>query len=79
MMLYTVDQKDFEEWVNSPTTNISDLAEAVAIMRAKQSLLWMPGSIDSFHRDRYERDAVLTRRISACSERMRSLGHPMSL
>lgn len=77
MQLYHITDQEFSEWLEAPTTYVEDMVEAVAVLRAKRSLLWMPGSQDSYLRDRYERDATYVQRINDVLDALEVRGHDL--
>lgn len=60
--LYSVTDKEFDEWLES-TPSEQELTEAWWILEAKKASLWTPGHIDSYSRDRFDRDAAYMNRI----------------
>jgi hypothetical protein len=53
---------DFAEWLAASPTE-DDLRDAYIRLEARRAGLWNPGSLDSFRRDRYERDARYVQRL----------------
>jgi hypothetical protein len=53
---------DVAEWLaHGPGED--ELREAYLTLESKRAELWTPGHIESFRRDRYERDAALVARL----------------
>lgn len=53
---------DFAAWLASAPTE-DELRDAYVRLEAKRASLWTPGTLDSFRRDRYERDAGYVQRL----------------
>lgn len=62
MQLYSTTDEKFDEWITSDPTQ-EDLFEALMVIEAKRAALWTAGTEDSYHRDRYERDAKYVVRL----------------
>jgi hypothetical protein len=54
--------REFASWVGGARTE-DELREAYVELEATRLQLWTPGHIDSFRRDRFERDAVCIARL----------------
>ncbi|MBI2704411.1 MAG: hypothetical protein HYX32_03855 [Actinobacteria bacterium] len=52
----------FHEWLSAAPTE-DELREAYLVLEAKRADLWRPGHVDSFRRDRFERDARYVRQL----------------
>jgi hypothetical protein len=53
---------EFDAWLGAGPTE-DDLREAYVDLEAERAALWTPGDIQSFRRDRFERDAVCIARL----------------
>lgn len=60
--LYRTTDEEFNEWLDSNPSE-DDLREALLVLEAKKASLWDAGELDSYHRDRYERDATYMSRL----------------
>jgi hypothetical protein len=60
--LYTITEDQFNAWLNS-NPGEADLREALYVTEAKRNALFTPGHVDSYHHDRYDRDARYVERI----------------
>jgi hypothetical protein len=55
-------ESEFEAWLAGPRTE-DELREAYVGLEAERASLWTPGHIESFRRDRFERDARCIARL----------------
>jgi hypothetical protein len=53
---------EFEAWL-AGAPGEDELREAYVALEAERAALWTPGHIDSFRRDRFERDAACIARL----------------
>jgi hypothetical protein len=52
----------FEAWLATGPTE-DELRDAYVTLEADRAALWTPGELDSFRRDRFERDALCISRL----------------
>lgn len=69
MELYRTTDADFDLWLDSQPED-QELLNALVILNGKRNALWEPGHIDSYYRDRYERDARYVRRMRRIKQRL---------
>ena len=53
---------EFQKWL-AQTPSEDELREAYLVLETHRANLWQTGHIDSFHRDRYERDSRYVTRL----------------
>lgn len=58
----TFTDAQFDAWLASGPTE-DELRDAYLTLEAARAQLWTPGSLDSYRRDRYERDERLVGRL----------------
>lgn len=63
-MAFTLDSTDqaFEAWLDQAPSE-DELREAYLRLEAHRAALWTAGHIDSFRRDRFERDSTAVKRL----------------